>query len=256
MAKKTLFKKNNSLEACDVCKSTQNKDFRIIGKQRYAECLECGTIYSTTRHLNSKSPETYLDDPEGYLSIINPEGTRYMAGEIDHAYSTKVGKPQGRLLEIGSGLGMLSYTLYSRGWDTVSLELSKPAAEWARKVFKLPVDTSLIEDYRLGGDQFKFNCVVMVEVIEHFYNIQHALKSIKKILKRGGMLFGTTPNIDSEHWKISKQDIYDPTDHIVLFNKESLKKILEDNGFKDVDVKFFGGGSKNDSNLMYSAIRK
>lgn len=254
MAKKSLLKKNKSDESCDVCGSHKNKDFRIIRKQRYAECLECGTIYSTTRHLNSKTPETYLDDPEGYLSIMNPEGTRYMAGEIDHAYRTKIGNPQGRLLEIGSGLGMLSYTLYSRGWNTLSLELSKPAAEWAKKVFKLPVDTSLIEDYRLEGG--KFDCVVMVEVIEHFYDIQKALKSIRKIQKKGGLLFGTTPNIGSDHWKVSEQDIYDPTDHIVLFNKKSLQKILEDNGYKKVDVKFFGGGSKNDSNLMYSAIKK
>lgn len=244
---------------CDVCSSKKHELFQKIGEHIYVRCQRCGTIYLTTRQINleGKADITYLEDPESYLSIINPEGTRYMAGSIDHAFNTKIGRPKGRLLEIGSGLGHLSYTLYSRDWDVHSLELSDRAVEWSSKVFKLPVSATKIEDY----SSEKFDAFVMVEVLEHLYNPLEALKKIAKLGTKNSLLFGTTPNTASKHWptvktKEYRPDIYVPDDHIVLFNKKSLHKLLTKAKFKNISVDYFGVGDKNDSNLMFSAIIK
>jgi 2-polyprenyl-3-methyl-5-hydroxy-6-metoxy-1,4-benzoquinol methylase len=245
------MKKQDSVK-CDVCGKKEYTVFLEVGKHCYNRCKNCKTIVLATRDLNNHNPETYLDDPEQYLGIVNPHGTRYLAGCVDHAFEAKVSHSKGKLLEIGSGLGFLSYTLFSRGWEVEQLELSKAAADWSSKVFKLPVDTRMIEDYK---PKSKYDAVVMVEVIEHFYDPSKALKKIHKNIRRGGMLFGTTPNIDSEHWLKTEQNIYEPSDHIVLFNTKSLIKILKDNGFKNITIEPFGVGDKHDSNLMYSATR-
>ena len=108
---------------CDVCGSKNFEVFRVIEDHTYSTCVSCETIVLLTRGLNSQQPETYLDDPEQHLNIINPHGTRYIAGNVDNAYLNKVGMPKGRLLEIGSGTGFLSYTLFSRDWDVEQLEL-------------------------------------------------------------------------------------------------------------------------------------
>lgn len=237
---------------CDVCGKKEYSVFLEVGEHRYDRCMQCKTIVLATRRLNNHIPETYLDDPEQYLGIVNPHGTRYLAESVDHAYETKVSSSKGRLLEIGSGLGFLSYTLFSRGWEVEQLELSQAAVDWSSKVFKLPIDTKMIEDYKPKGS---YDAVVMVEVIEHFYDPAKALKKIRNNIRRGGMLFGTTPNIDSEHWLKTEQNIYEPSDHIVLFNTKSLNKILKDNGFKNITIEPFGVGEKHDSNLMYSATR-
>lgn len=244
---------------CDVCSSKEHALFQKIGEHIYVRCQRCGTIYLTTRHLNLKDKvdNTYLENPEEYLNIIDPEGTRFMAGSVDHAYNTKIGRSKGRLLEIGSGLGHLSYMLFSRDWDVHSLELSDKAVDWSSKVFKLPVFATKIEDYSAES----FDAFVMVEVLEHLYDPLKALKKIASLGAKNSLLFGTTPNTASKHWPIKKikgnrQDIYVPDDHIVLFNKESLHELLTKAKFKNITIDYFGGGAKHDSNLMFSAVIK
>lgn len=254
---KLLNKSKDSTNNCDVCGSKKNEVFQKIGKHIYVTCQRCGTIYLTTRHLNllDKQDRTYLEDPDSYLSIINPHGTRYMAGSIDHAFASKIGRPKGRLLEIGSGLGHLSYMLFARGWDVSSLELSDKAVEWSSRVFKLPVEATMIENYK--GE--KFDMFVMIEVLEHLYNPIEALQKISSLGTKKSLIFGTTPNTASEHWPKEKTkeyipDIYVPDDHIVLLNKDSLYKLLKRAKFKDISIDYFGVGKKNDSNLMFSAV--
>ncbi len=244
---------------CDVCGSEKYEIFQKIGEHLYVTCQRCGTIYLTTRELNliNKEDRSYLEDPEAYLSIMNPHGTRYMAGSVDHAFNTKIGRPKGTMLEIGSGLGHLSYMLFARGWEVSSLELSDRAVEWSSKVFKLPVEATMIEDYK--GE--KFDAFVMVEVLEHLYNPLEALKQISSLGTKRSLLFGTTPNTASDHWpkvktKEYRPDIYVPDDHIVLFNKDSLHRLLKRAKLKNVTIEYFGVGDKNDSNLMYSAVIK
>ncbi len=246
-----LFSSKIQKGACDVCQQNDYKKFRSVGKHLYETCQNCGTIILKTRQLNIDTPpDTYLEDVDQYLSIISPEGTRYMAGNVDHYYQEKIDDQKGDLLEIGSGVGMLAYTLFSRGWEVDTMELSKVASEWQDKVFKLKSFNKPLESHNSGK---KYNAVVLVEVVEHFYDPLANLKQIKKLLKKPGMIFGTTPNIKSLHWSNSEQDIYDPTDHIVLFNRNSLKAILQKAGFKDITIEYFGMGDKHDSNLMYSA---
>lgn len=240
------------VKKCDVCNNKKSTVFKEVGEHTYVTCVKCGTIYLTTREINlTKARETYLENVDQYLSIINPHGTRYLAGNVDHAFERLFsGRGKGKLLEIGSGMGHLSYMLFSRGWEVSSLELSDAAKDWADKVFKLPTYTEKIEDFR----QKDFDAFVMVEVIEHLYDPLAALKHIKKLSTKNAMIFGTTPNIDSKHWETGEQDIYQPHDHIVLFSKSSLRQLLQKAGYKKISIEYFGGGEKNDSNLMYSAI--
>ncbi len=237
---------------CDVCGSSKCKPFKTVGEHKYVTCSKCGTIYLTTRQLNlgKKRENTYLEEPELYLSRINPHGTRYMAGCVDHAFNTKISQNKGRLLEIGSGLGHLSYMLFSRGWEVESLELSEDAVKWAEKVFKLPTYPTKIEEFKSD----RFDAFVMVEVIEHLYNPLGALHDIIRLGTKNAMIFGTTPNTNSDHWEKSEQDIYQPHDHIVLFNDSSLQTLLKKAGLSDITIDYFGVGEKNDSNLMYSGL--
>lgn len=243
---------NSDIVRCDVCGSKKSEPFLVVKKHQYVVCTKCKTIYLVTRNMNltKKRGNTYLEDVDGYLSIIDPNGTRYMAGHVDYAYEQKLQKPKGKLLEIGSGLGHLSYTLFARDWDVSALELSAQAVTWSSKVFKLPVQATKIEDLKDGT----FDAFVMVEVLEHFYNPLQALKQIKRLSAESALVFGTTPNTASKHWTNSEQDIYQPHDHIVLFNKNSLTMLLKKVGLKKITVDYFGTGENNDSNLMFSGV--
>ncbi len=85
-------------------------------------------------------------------------------------------------------------------------------------------------------------------VLEHLTQPRLALEEIFRILKRGGVLFLTTPSPLSKpileflaYWVgvIDEQEI---RDHKHYFSRKELKELLEDVGFSDLVVKPFQFG--------------
>lgn len=88
-----------------------------------------------------------------------------------------------------------------------------------------------------------FDTVVMGEVIEHLENPIFVLKEVKRVLKDGGTLVGTTPNISniqnliySVIFKPDKRHFRTPS-HIYAFGDEELGNLLRIVGFKNIQVK-------------------
>lgn len=105
--------------------------------------------------------------------------------------------------------------------------MSDDALEFASKHYKHP--KIHFEKKNFNTDSFKKNyydvCVSM-EVIEHLKNYQFHLKQISSALKKGGLLFLTTPNAS-----LSKGlNEY----HIKEFKYDEIQKLLNDNGLKIV----------------------
>jgi len=84
--------------------------------------------------------------------------------------------------------------------------------------------------------------ITLLAVIEHIDNPTNLLKEIKRILKKGGYLIITTPNI---RWKwllelmaylriISKNEI---DDHKIYYSTKSIISSLSSNGFNKKNIK-------------------
>lgn len=98
------------------------------------------------------------------------------------------------------------------------------------------------EVYNKDAESFtldrKFNVIVAGEIIEHLNNPSKFLDKAKNHLKSGGKLILTTPNIQSAH-KIKKK-ISGGTSrkhHVLGFNKNLLKNLLERNGFEVIEMR-------------------
>ncbi len=240
---------------CQICGSAKTEVYLELGKYNYHQCKKCTIVFVDPIHEQSfyLETETYLSDPSaGYVDRIDPLGQRWMAEQLERLYEKKFGTLQrGKLLEVGAGIGFLELVALARGWEVNGLEISKSAVEFARKYMRVPVSHSTIEEYKTKD---QYDAVVMVEVLEHFLDPKKAVDALKKFSTKHTLLFGTTPNTDSEHWKKSKQNIFVPEDHIFLFNEKSLRVFADKVGIHDLSVEFFGSGEKNDSNLMYAGV--
>ena len=93
-----------------------------------------------------------------------------------------------------------------------------------------------------------FDYVVAVEVIEHLENPWNFLREINRVLKKGGKLCLTTPNIHSIHQRIfflfskpfyffSEED-FRGNKHITPILYWNLKRMLDVSGFKIEKVTF------------------
>jgi len=87
-----------------------------------------------------------------------------------------------------------------------------------------------------------FDVVIASHLIEHLNDPKTFFKEVYLILKDGGRLFITTPNIsgfqarlNGGHWRSA---IFD---HLYLFSDRTLSKLLKDTGFKVERCRTWGG---------------
>lgn len=240
--------------SCLVCHKSTSTLFKKSGEYSYFRCDNCGGIFvdpvrSQNFYLDNV---TYLDDAQMYAGRIDLYGQRWMIEQFERLYQEKLHNlNRGKFLEVGSGVGFLSLFALARGWNTTSIETSSSAVKYGKECLRLNIEQATIEGYK--NDQ-KFEAIAMVEVLEHFIDPVKAINAMKRFCGPHTIIFGTTPNTDSEHWEKSEQNIYVPTDHIFLFNEKSIRNFAKKVGILDLTVEYFGSGEKNDSNIMYAGI--
>ncbi|AWM33853.1 class I SAM-dependent methyltransferase [Hymenobacter nivis] len=152
---------------------------------------------------------------------------------------------QFRYLEVGCGPGYTLKSLQALGWTTHGLEISEHAAEFARHELHLPVVTGNIETTEdFHTDQF--DLAYMGDVLEHLRSPSATLAKFHRILGPGGLLVLALPsvlNLPSVRLgfaaygalgKERKMDI--PPYHLFEFTPNTIRKMLEKNGFEVVDL--------------------
>ena len=136
-----------------------------------------------------------------------------------------INRISGKILEVGSGLGYLTYSLRKEGFDVIGLDISENAVSNAINNFG---DYYLCEDVNKYADNHEgeYDAIILTEVIEHLNDPITMLKSLIKILKIGGIIILTTPNktfINSSNnlsWAIELPPI-----HYFWFSEKSMKCI-------------------------------
>jgi len=103
----------------------------------------------------------------------------------------------GRLLDIPSGEGRLSYFLNKAGFEVIAADIDSEVFKISGVDF-LKCDMNNILPFRDNS----FDHVLCVEGLEHLENTFHLFRELSRILKSGGKLFLSTPNILSVQSRI------------------------------------------------------
>lgn len=93
--------------------------------------------------------------------------------------------PPGRILEIGCLDGRFLQKLQARGWVVCGVDIQPQEVEWI-----IEHDAS----YPLPFDE-EFDVVVAAEVVEHVVDTEAFLDNCADVLRLGGLLILTTPNL-------------------------------------------------------------
>lgn len=196
-------------------------------------CRECGLA-------RSRPPVDLEDIEDLYRDVEDPE---YFASELERRHSFRaalarleslrpVRNPgeQGKLLEIGSSVGLFLDEARKRGWDAFGIEPSRWAAESARarglSVFNGTLDEFVAE----GGP---FDVIVSWDVFEHLEDPLGALGRAYELLKPGGFLVFTTVNIGGLGRKLFRgRWPWFMRMHLHYFTRESLTRMVRSSGFE------------------------
>ena len=146
--------------------------------------------------------------------------------------------------DIGASRGELSALLAEKVAHVTSVDRERPSNAGRAEAIALDLDGDFDEE--LG--RARYDCVVMLDVIEHLRSPEESARRVASILKPGGTLYASTGNIAYlvlrasllvGQFNYGKRGILDLT-HTRLFTVYSFKKLLTNAGFVIKEVKGFG----------------
>ena len=149
----------------------------------------------------------------------------------------------GRWVDIGFGEGALLAEAERLGWQCAGTELSAPSLRFG---------ASRGWDVRERPDSWpdhSFDVVSLMEVLEHVIDPEALLRGAIRLLRPGGALVGTTPNIESLNFRILGigWSVVAPPEHVTLFSSGALGQLL---GRFPLEIRYVRTTGLNPTELM------
>lgn len=184
--------------------------------------------YLNARYGYHLTPASRLGGP---VVALLPGG-RGMAS--DHVRELPAPPPgRGTLLDVGCGNGAFVARMGRLGWTAAGVEPDPRAAAIARDA-GLDVTAGELDPDATGRG--RFDVVTLSHVIEHVHDAGDLLRRCAEVLVPGGRIWVATPNLRAAGSAGFGGDWIqlDPPRHLVLFTRDSLRGLLEANGFTGV----------------------
>jgi 2-polyprenyl-3-methyl-5-hydroxy-6-metoxy-1,4-benzoquinol methylase len=234
--------------SCCVCGSRKAKEvwaanlpskidaceFSYTGNKKYngrvVRCLDCGHKYvhpvpADTRNMYAQVEDNYY---------LNTETERRDTFKSFLDLKERLCPQRGSLLDIGCYTGVFLDAARARHYEAEGIELSRWAGSIARGRGHA-VREAAIED--LAGEAPRYDNITAFDVLEHLVDPLKAATIIRSLLRPGGCLAATVPNIEAwhavllgrRHWLVVLM-------HYQYFSRRSLSEMLRRAGFSDVEI--------------------
>jgi 2-polyprenyl-3-methyl-5-hydroxy-6-metoxy-1,4-benzoquinol methylase len=167
-----------------------------------------------------------------------------------------------RVLDVGCGEGQLAAELERAGMTVVGVDVAAEALRRARE--RHPgLDLRIVPPQgRWPLTESSFDVVWAGETIEHVIDTAGWLSEVRRVLRSGGTLLLSTPEhgplalLGLALWRAAYDAHFDPRgDHLRFFTARTLARLLEDFGFRDIEVRRAGGFPGARRLLLVSARR-
>jgi SAM-dependent methyltransferase len=225
---------------CPVCNSDRSGPLFKGSFYLLRLCRECGTNfqersgrpakdygegYFTSNHRNAYG-KTYMEDEENIREI-----SRRRLSIIERM--TPAG---GRLLDIGSAMGLFCHEASRRGFRAAGVEISAYAREFAGREFGVTTYG------RIEDAEGPFDAVTLWFVLEHMEDPQFWIRQCRGLLTGGGIMGIAVPSAAGALARFNRK-LYErirPEEHYFEPSPRGLRLLLERNGFSQRRIEYFG----------------
>jgi 2-polyprenyl-3-methyl-5-hydroxy-6-metoxy-1,4-benzoquinol methylase len=226
------------INKCPFCGCT---NFQHHSKARYwqqiklnfVECTECGLIFT-----NPMPDMDIVSRGNKALNILHKSrGTisQYRGGK-EYAFSLKKIKQNGIFLDVGCAEGIFLKGIEDNcEWIAEGVEIIKSAVDFANEILKVKVHYGTLDSIQIEDDRYDY--IRMNNVIEHIQDPVVFLTKAHKIIKKGGIVYCSTPNgvQDGQVLKIANKNGFEVNlleNHFYYYPPKTLRKIFMKCGFK------------------------
>jgi SAM-dependent methyltransferase len=150
------------------------------------------------------------------------------------ALLAKLHPNRGRVVELGSGMGLMLDRLRDKGWSVLGVDPDRNTCRHASRQLGIEAIPATLEEAALPDESAEV--MMMLRVIEHVPDPVATLREIHRILAPGGHLVIETPRYDTWTFKLlgRRERSVSCEGHIYFFTTDSLRKVYEAAGFETV----------------------
>jgi 2-polyprenyl-3-methyl-5-hydroxy-6-metoxy-1,4-benzoquinol methylase len=232
---------------CLICSADESEFVTTVGQWRFERCRNCTVLFTaplSEQEVVSHYTSGALLEGPGEKSPIPPSELLFPPWKHrEHAHLLNrlaaLGTDHGRLLDVGCLWGSFLNQAHKSGFDVVGIEPFGKAATYVKDVLNLNASQGTLRSAQFPPDSF--DVVTILDVIEHLTDPVAELKEAHRVVKPGGLLAVSTPNVGSliptvvntERRLLGRQwfPFDNPPWHLWGFTKRSIKTCCESAGF-------------------------
>jgi len=145
-----------------------------------------------------------------------------------------------RVLDVGASAGHFLYKIRPYVKECVAIEFNLENAEFIRKKLHLRAYTELIEKTDIPEEHF--DVIFLLQTLEHMDDPLTFLKTAKRYLKPGGILYVEVPNLNeatlSVYHNAAYEDFYYREPHLFYYTPITLRRLVAKAGYTGHIVPF------------------
>lgn len=205
----------------------------IPATMTWMKCDMCNHVFTDGHYTDEAYKIVFSKTNENQKVGFDMERQRFVSAKIiekvtPHAPDT------GRWMDIGFGNGSLLFTAHEYGYTPVGIDLRE---DNVKQLKAMDIEAYCV-DMNVLDHPGRYSVISMADVLEHVPFPKTCLNSVHKLLKAGGVLFLSMPNMDSFLFEsLTKAGInpfWGELEHFHNFGRPRLYDLLRECGFEPV----------------------
>lgn len=240
---------------CEVCGTNHPQpiawrtDLFLGGDTVYSHCRcgGCGVVYQHPRPTAATIGHLYPE--EDYPEYVQALTTVSWLARTVRRYglrkraqrATRYAQP-GRVLDVGCSTGEFVWEMAQRaGWKALGMDISVGVVGYAQAHLGIDVTVGLLNNSPFADASF--SVITLWNVFEHVYAPRTVIAEAARLLRPGGVLVITHPNLNSMDRRLFGNTWigYELPRHIYLYPGDLLCSLMEEYGLQEVERSCFYG---------------
>jgi SAM-dependent methyltransferase len=220
--------------ACQICRAEDTAPFAEKDGCTLLCCRVCGFVFMhpppDAETVGELYDDAYQGAAAGYFAKVEKKLRR---ARRQLRWLGRLA-PSGRFLDAGCNGGFVAEAARQAGYAAFGVDPDPVSIAYAREHYRgIDFHQGTLEEYPASRP---FDLVYCSEVIEHAPDVNRFAAALADLLRPGGVLYLTTPDIS--HWRRPRDvlawDAFCPPAHCVYFSPGNLATLLARHGFEIV----------------------
>ena len=224
----------NEHHKCLVCSSKVLLDLHDYMDHHLSQCKKCGFVFAKKIPSDKELEEHYKGyGRNDYLSPITIKRYNELLNTFEEFRKTN------KILDVGCGIGYFLEVAKERGWDVYGTEYTNEAIQICSSK-GINMQKGILSSRNYQNEEF--DIITSFEVIEHINNPIDELTNFYKLLRKGGLVYLTTPNFNSllRYRLKSEYNVICYPEHLSYYTPKTLKKLFTSVSFKTKKIESTG----------------